>query len=330
MTDKKKDRLISGFVKSIPFAFPANIRIPQPLANVRDAVSHFARNCARIVKATGLSYPAEDTYPNITMDLCIKATGFVSQALADPSLIGIPFTIIDCTPWADVKENKRWGRDIVFISVFWRGNIPVVAVMLGDRKYIKGESQYHLEIEQNRQCIIFEFEGYFEVSALPYIQAAVTRSYNYLQLADFGGVIHEAVLTTCNSNLEYPVAAATYLNERVYYADRPRRHHHIVQSKEYHEAKDNLPPTDANITYPSIQGFLTNHGNFITRYRGMYKAHRGGCVIDTMPILIDITTSEKKHYEVVDRAMGGILRQEDETGTGYLIAVTPLFSEDLW
>lgn len=129
---------------------------------------------------------------------------------------------------------------------------------------------------------------------------------------------------------EYPIAAATFLGDKVFYGDRPLRHHHVVQSREYHEHKAHHDEER------SVQGFLTNHGNFVHRARAADMALMNRCMLDPISyntdvqverFPVDIDTLERPQF--VQR-FTGILQRRDLGPQGVSQAKLQLFSEDIF
>jgi hypothetical protein len=163
-----------------------------------------------------------------------------------------------------------------------------------------------------------------EVSLLHKLRNAIFSSTNFNMLRDYGSAIVRAVEATNTIDNEYPIAAANYLDGVVWYVDRPHRHHHILQSQEFQEAV-------AGRSHDGIiQGFLTNHGNFVTRYRAMLMALDNRMIVDTPEMAVNLGRHEQKAFHPEEEKMGGILRDQDAGWGGFRVAVVPLFSEDLF
>lgn len=146
--------------------------------------------------------------------------------------------------------------------------------------------------------------------------------------------IRNMVEIACRQENEYPVAAATWIADKVFFVPRPYRHHDVVQSQEYHEYKAK------NLDAMSIQGFITNHRNFVSRKRAMEMAVRCKSFLDPMSLVVsnqmEMAYSEiekqnppDKLAELALRFMG--IHQEADTGRdGYVMRDVALFSEDMW
>jgi hypothetical protein len=132
---------------------------------------------------------------------------------------------------------------------------------------------------------------------------------------------------------EWPVAAATYLNNKLFVVDRPNRHHDIAQSTEYHAHLDISGDEEC------VQGFVTNHGNFVNRYRAAHMAFRFRCFTDpttysvkAKPIAVLLTEDTETRPMHVYRHRGIV--QEDDIivnhPVSFYVCDFALFSEDLF
>lgn len=324
-----------GIVKTMPFQFPAKKRpeFLQPV--VQKSLDEFNRNSMHLVRVPRLSSPVEYTAPHVTEMLCRKAFEIAQNVIIHrPQMVNIPFTIIDGTPWGDSVPSKKPGLDIVYINVFWQDCSPVIAVCIGSRRIVKNSKVFRTEEEKNRYSIIFEWVMHeTEEESSARMLKAITNSTNYHLLKSFGTCIAKAISKTCDIGTEYPVAAAVYLDDVIWYADRPYRHPHIVHAVEYLKAKNIGKPRDPNDpTAREVQGFITNHGNFVTRYRAMYQALKYRMILDAEELTLKIgPSSVKQRFEnEIETKMGGILKPEDSLKDGYQIAMTGLFTEDVW
>ena len=318
-----------GLVKTTPFLFPANKRSAEFNPSIIRALEEFHFNTPRVFRAEGLSNPIANVTTVSTEDMCRRALATVLKLLEERPAIQAhqaALTIVDGTGFPDSVATD-WGADICYVNVFWNGSKnPVIAVVMGRRKRVRTYTHYHLEDKTHRHAVVFEYDmrsnGYGSIAKM---RKEIINSTNFHQLQEYGTVIRKALAETTHENQEYPVAAAVYHNDVVWYMDRPNRHPHIVHSKEFHDAKGESHGADV------VQGFLTNHGNFVTRYRAMYMAMKWRTVASDLPMQAVVTGSAMKEYKPIEKGMGGILQPEDlEIGNGYRIIMTPLFSEDLW
>lgn len=338
MSENNKEDTPRGLVKSIkfnPFPSPRTLSLGQ---TIRESLTEFNQNTAYIVRVENMSQPVVGPHYGTKEELCLKAVRIAAKTISSRyELLGVPFTIVDGTPWDKVTASQ-WGLDIVFINVFWDLGQPVIAVMLGKRKRIKCSKVYHMEDNASQFPLIFPIATWWTEEMLTESVKANVEKFNqnqkgrgaiypeemfYFQHLD---VIWSSLKHTVVERVEYPIAAATYLNGVVWYVDRPYRHFHIVHSMEYLEAKEKIEPEKQLM----IQGFLTNHGNFVTRRRAMHMAATKGIVINSGGIVLIMTRSDLKKRHDVEAQMGGLLFMSDLTNDGYPVAETPLYSEDLW
>lgn len=325
-----------GIVKSMPFKYPATKRVEFLQPNFQKSLDEFNRNTMHLVRVSRLSSPVEYSAPHVTEMLCRKALQIAQEVIIHrPQMYGFPFTIIDGTTWGDSVPSKKSGWDIVYINVFWQDCSPVIAVCIGSRKIVKNSKVFRVEEnEQNRYTIMFPWVMHEpEEAVIANMHRAITNSTNYHLLKNFGTCVAKAISGTCDINVEYPVAAATYLDDVIWYADRPYRHPHIVHAVEYLKAKNIGKPRDQEDPKArEVQGFLTNHGNFITRYRAMYQALKYHLILDAEELTLKIGPSSMKQGQdgEIESKMGGILRPADSLKEGYQIAMTGLFTEDVW
>jgi hypothetical protein len=322
-----EDEMVVGLVKKKAFANPAHVRSTILNPCVAHSLVEFNENTAIVFRIAGLSKPVEMPSLETPEVLCKKALAAVIYVLRNhPELHQVPFTIIDGTNWADAVATRTFGLDIQFVNVLWQGTKPVVAIQLAERKLVKTGKVYHLNNTVSFP-IIFQYDpDLTEAENNQRLHRAAGLPGNGAAFYEYGQCIIEALFQTCRPELEYPVAAASYLDDVVWYVDRPGRHHHVIHSKEYLDVKRSLKEGNGE----EVQGFLTNHGNFVNRYRGMLLAVRNNMIVDTPPFLVGLTCCEEKMYREIERDMGGIIREEDRQAGGYRVADVALFSEDMW
>jgi hypothetical protein len=319
-----KDPPVVGLVKKKAFSLLPHTRSTMLNPYIDHSLVEFNENCAVTFRIAGLSAPIELPSLDAPEGLCKKALATVLYVLRKhPELHCLPFTIFDGTTWEKAVATRTFGLDIQFINVFWRNEKPVLGVRLAERKVVKNSKHYHLN-NTIAFSIIFEYDpDLSEDQNLLNMRKAVEHPNSGAAFSEYGECIAAALADTCRPELEYPVAAASYLDDVIWYVDRPGRHHHVVHSKEYMDVKQGRHNDE-------VQGFLTNHGNFVTRYRGMLMAVTNGMIIDTPAIEVGLKGCEEKMYRDIERHMGGILREEDRMAAGYRVADVALFSEDLW
>ncbi|HEX9135949.1 MAG TPA: hypothetical protein VF905_03255 [Nitrospirota bacterium] len=323
-----KEELPVGLVKKKAFSLLPHTRSTMLNPRIEVSLIEFNENTSTVFRVAGLSAPIEIPDMDAPEALCKKALAASVFVLRNhPELHKVPFTIIDGTTWDKVVPTRTFGLDIQFINIFWQGEKPVIAVQLAERKLVKtaGKS-FHLNSGIGFP-IIFQYDpDRSEDENLLHMRRAVGRPGSGAAFYEYGQCIVDALVQTCRPELEYPVAAASYLNDVIWYVDRPGRHHHVIHSQEYLAEKKDRSADDAN----EVQGFLTNHGNFVGRYRGMLLAVRNNMIIDTPPFLVGLKSCEEKMYREIEQHMGGIIREEDRQAGGYRVADVALFSEDMW
>lgn len=315
----KEDRHVVGLVKKVPFNNPARKRE----LTVGNPLREFNQNTKNVIRFNGLSDPV--LKPNQSTEELLVRKAFVAvQGILKKHapLQGIPFTIIDGTSWMDSEAMVEFGLDILYINVYWDRETPVIAVMLGWQKAIKDSRIYRVN-NGIEHPVIFEYDTRLaDIDMFIRIGNACDRQPVSEISYDHAFIFMDALVTTFQGAIEYPVAAATYLDDVIWYVERPHRHFHIAQSTEVHAAQDLLRAKGVN---PSIlHGFLTNHGNFVSRKRGMYQALMHRTIIDTPEMMVAVSFSkEESHF-------AGLLQPEDMGYNGHRISEVSLFSEDLW
>lgn len=337
MSNSNSDpQLISGLVKKANFQYPASVAghwaVNRAGVNglgpkINELVGRFANAGKHVYRLNGLSQPVFNLTPMLTEALCRRALTLVRQFMHEnPNKQGRDFVLMDGTPWADIEPSTIFGYDIIYICVFWKSETPTVAIVTGPRRWVKTKTVYSVAVDSSFQLTFINFDPKDEYEVIGQkLKMSIFNSTNFYQLSNYGTPIVRAVEETIEQTNEYPIAAANYLDGVVWYVDRPYRHHHIFHSKEYQEIAK--VPVEGQ---REVQGFLTNHGNFVTRYRAMLMAVENGMIIDTPSMEVGITLSSYKSYHPMEKYMGGILRERDDNEDGYRICVTPLFSEDLF
>lgn len=335
MSKTNSSELITGLVKKTNFRFPAGYA-GHWAANqsgsmgmgpkINELIYRFATNAKHVYRCEGLSRPIYEINPQVTEQLCMRALAYVNQFMGEnPKKQGRDLVLMDGTAWANVTPSETFGFDVMWICVFWKMDIPTVAIVTGPRKWMKAQTQWSLTVESSFQVTILKYdprESEYDVTQK--LRNAIFSSTNFRQLKDYGTPIVQAVEATIDQQNEYPIAAANYLDGVVWYVDRPHRHHHILQSKEFQDAM--VGRNHDNV----IQGFLTNHGNFVTRYRAMLMAIDNKMIVDTPEMSVQLTRHEQKAFRHEEAQMGGVLRETDAGWGGFRVAVCPLFSEDLF
>lgn len=335
MSQNNSEKLLSGLVKKTNFHFPAKYAghwgaNPQGTVGlgpkVHELVYRFAKTCKYVYRLGGLTQPIYEMNPQTTEALCMRALMVVEQFIQqNPEKKGRDITLMDGTPWTDITNSEVFGYDIIYICLFWKLDKPIVAILTAPRKWQKtaGTMCSHV-VEETMQTTIVEYdENDEDVTRLYKVRNAIFSQTNFKLLRDFGTPIVRAVEATTDHENEYPIAAANCVDGVVWYVDRPHRHHHILQSKEYWEIHQGRQENE-------VQGFLTNHGNFVTRYRAMLMAVDNKMIVDTPQMSVMLTGYKAKRFHEIDDQAGGILRDRDHARLGYLVSVTPLFSEDLF
>lgn len=235
---------------------------------------------------------------------------------------GLDCTIIDGTAWGDAVATKEAKFSVLYANVFWQDNEIMLVVMLGYQRTYKTTKLFRMQ-ESNATPVFVRFRPDEDSSV---ISARITdylnrRSYDPVSYQDSSTIMY-ALAGCFNPMIEYPVAAASLLDGFVWFVDRPYRHHHVIHSPEYIAAKK-LVPIRRTAEEWEVQGFLTNHRNFVHRKRAMHMA-----VKQQMPV-----DSEGCHVQfgrMKNPLHGGIIQAEDIHQYGMLVSAIDLFSEDIW
>lgn len=326
MENKVNQEIVRNLVKTKAFSPVPHVRSQVLLSPViTHSLTDFSENTDKVVRIENLC----TEQPMMTQKLAHLwlvryAFEIIRKVLITRrNLRGEAFTVIDGTSWADSVGTRGMVGCILFVNVFWDEGRPIIAVVLGRQKTIKTEKVYRIQ-EKERTAVIFEYDPMLHDEDMDKrIVEAVESNSSAVHFGQFGKAIAKGLTTTARPDNEYPVAAATLYDDVIWYVDRPHRHFHIVHSEEFLQATQKHAP-------PGVQGFLTNHGNFVSRYRGMYQAYKNNMLIDSEGVALQMSASEViKKYDIENK-LGGIIQADDNTGFGYRVSMTAVFSEDLW
>lgn len=341
MSQNNSEKLLSGIVKKTNFRCPA-VKAGHWATNqsggmglgpkVNELIYRFIHSSKHVYRLGGLTRPVYEVTPQTTEMLCTRAILVAEEFMRHNEIKkGRDFVLMDGTPWDQIVGSELFGYDILYICVFWKQDKPIIAVVTGPRKWLKTASAFAaLDVESSMQVTIVEYDENDEDHVrLNKLRNAIFSQTNFKLLKDFGTPIVKAVEATTDPENEYPIAAANYVDDVVWYVDRPHRHHHILQSTEY---QDMLSRSGYRRDHADgvVQGFLTNHGNFVTRYRAMLMAIDNSMIVDTPQMSVMLTRAKAKQFSPIEANMGGILHERDQHENGFMISVTPLFSEDLF
>lgn len=323
MNDSNKEHFSQGLARKVPYKPPGPAGVPENLTLTAKHIL-FSDQTAWVLRLTKLSSPVNDSPDkkvSILLYQLIRARAFVQAALHDKELmVGIPFTILDGTSWEDATHRPQWSYDIISINILWDNDLPIVSVLTGLRRVIKNHALHMLTSDHS--CVVNMFE--YHASDSPEQAVARLEEATSLWHRSRHETLYDHALGDCYSeDIEYPVAAAIFHDDVVWYAPRPYRHHHVLQTLEYFDAT-------SGSKVKAHQGFLTNHGNFVNRYRGMYRAVLMGQLTHGNTTFMDQIRMADKKFHVDDPKLSGIVHLEDRDPNGYLMLSTPLFSEDLW
>jgi hypothetical protein len=326
MENKVNKEIVRNLVKTKAFPAVPHIRGQVLLSPViTHSLTDFSENTDKVVRVSNLCAEQPMMTQKLAHLFLVRyAFEIIRRILITRrNLRGEAFTIIDGTTWADSMDSRGMVGCILFANVYWDEGMPIIAVVLGRQKTLKTDKVYRIQ-EKERTAVIFEYDPMLldEEMDKRLIEAVETSS-SGAQFGKFGKVIAKGLTTTARADNEYPVAAATLYDDVIWYVDRPYRHFHISHSEEFLQALLKHAP-------PAIQGFLTNHGNFVSRYRGMYQAYKNNMLIDSEGVALQMSASEViKRYDIEGK-LGGIIQADDNTGFGYRVSMTAVFSEDLW
>lgn len=309
-----------GLVKSIKYPY-------LPSSNswaIDDPNMAFCNNTVRVFRIPALSKPTDMGYGPGEHKLSMYGFSFADEFISrHPEVIGTDFTLIDGTTWYD-GENTKTAMSIHAVNVMWENGIALVTVILGYQRMVKTSKLFHMRTGH-------PWPIYFRYRPGEGVATVGARVADYIGRRTFDPINYQdsrlvmLALSGCrNPMVEYPVAAATKLGDTVWYVDRPYRHHHVIHSPEYLEAKAAVVK-ESGMSWGrhETQGFLTNHGNFVERKRAMRMALDQCAIIDSDNLYIKSGFTKEPLYT-------GILQLEDMTPEGVRIGMTDLFSEDLW
>lgn len=329
MSNSQKDERISGIVKIKDFKKPSPAEIPQ-FSSLKESSEFFHEHTPYIYRGEGLSGPinVEGGFFDRLTDQCVRITNYIRALInVHRALVGRHFTVIDGTMYDKIPETERLGRDVIFTNVHWRGSIMYLVFMIGERRWHKEPTLWFEENRTARHCVAMRIDSIRRDPELRFMvhRALLNHQSNEMQMSYYGLMVQGAIdrLMQPRAECEFPIAAAVYCKGRVAWADRPYRHHHVVQSAEFHDLKALTKDT-------AIQGFLTNHGNFVTRRRALYQVHQRGVVLMAGELGVTLERMADSSKDPREGDMGGILDLEDYHPRGYVVTQCGLFSEDLW
>ena len=284
----------------------------------------FHKNTSRVVRFDKLADSILTTSNRINERyLTLMVVGKIRDAIKKGTMTkGVDCTIVDGTSWYDAKATDKPKFGIRYANVHWEDDHILLVVMLGYQQTHKTSKLFYMPDGAATPVIVrFKLsETTVEVSnrVTDYLNR---RNYDPVSYQDSSLVMY-ALAGCFNPMVEYPVAAATLLDGTVWFADRPYRHHHVIHSPEYLSAKK-LIPQRYKPEEREVQGFLTNHGNFVHRKRAMYMAARCGMVLNSDGCVI-------AQARMKNTLHGGVIQEYDIHYDGMMIVTIDLFSEDLW
>lgn len=284
----------------------------------------FTENAPCLFRVDRFSAPTEAAYAVGELILAKRCYASVLQILKEnPGRRLVDFTVIDGTTWYDAVEHNQAVCPIA-ANVMWDGKVALMTVLLGYQNTVKTSKLFHMRTGYTWP-IYFRFQLGEDDEEVHRRITYYINNRNQIPLTYADSFLMATALSRCfNPMAEYPVAAATKLDDFVWYVDRPYRHHHVIHSPEYLQArKEVLARPEAKLERFEVQGFLTNHGNFVSRKRAMYMAVKHRTTIDSEGAQVKNGFTTKDPYT-------GIIQEEDMSDYGVRICMTDLFSEDLW
>lgn len=314
-----------GLVKRIPFKMPS-VRAIQD----EDVDLHFHLNTDKLIRVQGLSEPQiAPPYGHWDFHAERAVDAIYTVLRANPVLIGQSFSIGDGTNWVDGKPTGSSGSDILYINVHWSGKKALVILCLGWSQTFKTGKLMRIWDPENQLKVAYEFDLHLLFpDIMKIVKLAIRAAAEKKGRGDLHAVASVAAYEeTMEPRHEYPIAAATYLDDVVWYADRPYRHHHVIHSHEFLTFKD----ARGNTMRPE-QGFLTNHGNFINRKRAMLLVMQSTkhCML-VAPEQVAVALAYLHPFsQVMDRRFFGLPHLLDDPVYGLAMGGTDLFSEDIW
>lgn len=309
-----------GLVRQVPYK-------TDPLRktiNIENPHLSFHKNTSRVVRFDKLadSILTASTRINerfLTMTVFDRVCDAVKKGTIKK---GIDCTIMDGTSWVDAVATDKPKFGILYANVHWEDDQILMVVMLGYQRTYKTGKLFR--IQDGAATPVFVRFKPDESSVL--VSARVTdylnrRQYDPVSYQDSSLVMY-SLAGCCNPMMEYPVAAAALLDGVVWFAERPYRHHHIVHSPEYLTAKKMIPKR-LKPEEREVQGFLTNHGNFVHRKRAMHMAASQAMLVSSEGCIV--SQGRMRNFE-----HGGIIQEADAHRDGMLVVNIDLFSEDIW
>lgn len=246
------------------------------------------------------------------------------------AVAGRNYTFTDCTDFQQLDTKKPY-YGIEYVNLIWIGTKAYAYMSICLMQWYTHPSVYSKRVDQSRQQCLIPLDDLSEEVVLGYIALSQPHNgsglpidYNTLHAAAYNAVYEIAV-----SPDEYPVAAAIYIDGTVFEMQRPYRHPHILQTKEYQAfiANSRAEGPDKPVV---IQGFVTNFGHFVGRRRALFMAFDKDMVLTDMVMRITRTDAAQFFRHDVEATMHGRLTAADTTFKTYAVAETGLFSEDLW
>lgn len=293
------------------------------------AMIHYAKNCPQVHRVEGLFLPVKaETNLTVEEKHLIHAWSFVKGVLSHNPHVKHSFTIIDGTDWETSKQSEEFELAIEFINVFYSNGSWTIVVCLDEMKRMKKATHYFLNNQFHKKKIfLLEFhDNYPPRLVIDKIAQSIKFTSNQgAPYLFYSNRIFPSVNAVSDPNIEYPVSAAFMMDDVIWYVPRPGRHHHILHSYEYGVFKETAKDKTLH------HGFLTNHGNYVSRKRAMFMAARNSQIKGMGTFKMEyVSLSETPHTDA-DHRFGGIINpQHDCPIKMYSVCEVGLFSEDVW
>lgn len=235
-------------------------------------------------------------------------------------------TIVDGTFYDNIEPNKKC-LGIEYINHLWVDDKAYACIVIGHLEWHITPSLYWKRTSDVRSMVVVPLEDLsFESIAACFTKDMISTDNYAVNAFKLHSRLFEMVQGIASKNEEYPVAAAIYNNGTVFEMQRPYRHHHVIQTKEYSD--HNKAQAEGKVV---IQGFVTNFGHFIGRRRALFLAAKKQMILTDMKMSMISTDAEQFfRYPEIESKMSGKFNGADALEKTYAVADTGLFSEDLW
>lgn len=323
-----KDDNILGYLQRRTFSDCPRVE-PRRLRVDDELIIEYANKSVAVTRMDGLFKPMFESDGLTEYEkLLIHAMAFVAGMLTANPGLNQSVTIIDGTNWEDSVQSEKFELAVEFVVLIYSKGKYTAIVSLDQMKRMKKATHYFLRNKFfKRKLFLIEFDPTATTRQIlknisASIQHTVERGAPYLF---YTNLIKNELCKIYDTDNEYPVNAAFLVDDVIWSVPRPGRHHHILHSYEYGVFQDNAKNKKS---YP---GFLTNHGNFVSRKRAMFLAMRNHQIKGMGSFKMDYVTLAEVPHEIPEQRQGGLFNPKyDPHNQFYSICEVGLFSEDVW